>query len=128
MPRSGASASVAVGRRRHDHDEQMADEPLTEHVLQQLDPLPVTVRRMFGMDGLYLGERFFAVVSDGRLYFRTDDESRAEYVERGMQPLQAKFRPRGPKTVDRHFEVPPDILEDAALLQAWAMRAAAVKR
>jgi hypothetical protein len=42
--------------------------------------------------------------------------------------LQPKFRPRGPKTVDRHFEVPPDIFEDAALLQAWAMRAAAVKR
>jgi TfoX/Sxy family transcriptional regulator of competence genes len=103
-------------------------EELTAFILGKLDPLPVTVRRMFGMDGLYLGGTFFGVVSDGRLYFRTDDESRADCLERGMQPLQPKFRRRGPKTVDRHFEVPQDVIEDAALLNEWAARAAAVKR
>ncbi len=61
-------------------------------------------------------------------YFRTDDESRAAYTARGMPALQPKYRPRGPKTVDRHFQVPPDILADASLLREWALRAAEVRR
>jgi hypothetical protein len=41
-----------------------------------------------------------------------------------MPPLQPRHRPRGPKTVDRNFQVPQAILDDAAALRAWALRAA----
>lgn len=83
---------------------------------------------MFGGFGLYLDGAFFAVISDGALYFRTDDNSRNDYVGRGMQPLQPKHRPRGPKTVDRHFEVPAEVIADDEVLREWALRAAATSQ
>jgi TfoX/Sxy family transcriptional regulator of competence genes len=71
---------------------------------------------------------FFAVISDGRLYLRTDDESREAYTSRGMRPLKPRYRPRGKRTVDRNFEVPSVVLSDALALREWALRSAAVLR
>lgn len=97
-------------------------------MLEGLQPLPVTARAMFGGYGLYLEGAFFGVIDEGRLYFRTDDDSRPDYVDRGMTALQPKHRPRGPKTVDRNFEVPPDVMADASTLRSWALRAANARR
>ncbi len=84
---------------------------------------------MFGGRGLYLDGTFFGVIFNGKLYFRTDDESRPEYVARGMPALQPPpHRPRGPKTVDRNFEVPPEVLADGRMLKEWALPAACAKR
>jgi len=102
----------------------MSDEELRDRVLNLLGGLPVRSRRLFGGYGLYLQDKFFAVISEGKLYFRTDESSRPEYTRRGMPPLQPRHRPRGPRTVDRNFEVPTDVLEDADSLRAWAFRAA----
>jgi DNA transformation protein len=105
----------------------MSNDEARDAVLDALTPLPVTARRLFGGYGLYLEDRFFGVISDGRLYFRTDDASRTAYIERGMAALQPKHRPRGAKTVDRNFEVPADVQSDAETLRAWALRAREVK-
>ncbi len=105
----------------------MSNEEILAAVLERLQPLPVAARSMFGGKGLYCDGRFFGVIFDGVLYLRTDDESRGEYTSRGMPALQPKYRPRGPKTVDRHFQVPPNVLADDALLREWALRAAKVK-
>jgi DNA transformation protein len=104
------------------------DVRLRDHLLAALDGLPVRVRGMFGGYGLYMEDAFFGVISDGRVYFRTDDESRQLYRARGMQPLQPRHRPRGPKTVDRNFEVPGDVLSEGKQLRAWARRAASLRR
>lgn len=106
----------------------MTNDNLLATVLERLQPLPVTARSMFGGKGLYMDGRFFAVIFDGVLYFRTDDESRRDYTSRAMPALQPKYRPRGPKTVDRHFQVPPTVLARPSVLRKWALRAAAVKR
>jgi len=105
----------------------MADD-LLDVVVQRLEPLPVTTRSLFGGRGLYLDGAFFGFVTDGVLYFRTDDESRAAYIARGMAAFQPKRRPRGPKTVNRNFQVPDEIVASPALLKEWAVRAAAAKR
>jgi DNA transformation protein len=105
----------------------MSDDDLRDLLVAALDGLPVRSRRLFGGYGFYLDDRFFAVISEGRLYFRTDDDSRAPYVERGMSPLQPRYRPRGPKTVDRNFEVPAGVRNDAGALREWALRAAATQ-
>lgn len=102
----------------------MTDDDLRDRVFDALGGLPVRSRRLFGGHGLYLGDKFFAVISDGKLYFRTDEASRPAYRERGMPPLQPRHRPRGPKTVDRNFQVPQAILDDADALRTWALRAA----
>ncbi|MDP9238003.1 MAG: TfoX/Sxy family protein [Chloroflexota bacterium] len=102
----------------------METEEAKDNVVRGLAPLPVSVRTMFGGYGLFLEDRFFGVISDGRVYFRTDATSRADYLGRGMTAFQPRNRRRGPKTVDRNFEVPDDVLADANLLRDWALRAA----
>jgi DNA transformation protein len=93
-------------------------------VLEQLHEAgEVASRRMFGGVGLYLGEVFFALISDDTLYLRVDEESRGEYTARGMRA----FRPYAnrPQLSSRYFEVPADVLEDSSQLAAWARRALA---
>lgn len=105
------------------------DREIADAVLDRLAPLPVTLRSLFGLVGFYLNGQYFGFVSDGAVYFRTDEESKAAYVERGMRAFQPNSRPRGPKTVDRNFTVPKDVVEDEGRLKEWALRAAqAAKR
>ena len=100
----------------------MADESFKEFVLDQLRVLPeVRARAMFGAHGLYQGDFFFAILDEGRLFFKTDATSQADYTARGMGPFTYKSRGRV-HTMDYH-EVPPEVLENAAELVAWAQRA-----
>ena len=100
------------------------DQHTADSVLSRLAPLPVSVRRLFGLHGLYLEGQYFGFVSDGRLYFRTDKATRERYKSRRMAAFQPTNRPRGPKTVDRNFQVPQDVLQDDDVLRAWAIEAA----
>jgi len=100
-------------------------ESFADFVLDQLAGLDgVSARRMFGGHGLYREAVFFGIVHDGRLYFRTDEASRADYLARGMQP----FRPSQKQTLKNYFEVPVDIIESPRRLGEWALRAVAAAR
>ncbi|HET9700981.1 MAG TPA: TfoX/Sxy family protein, partial [Burkholderiales bacterium] len=93
-------------------------------VLDQLAGLGgVSARRMFGGHGLYLGDGFFGIIHDGRLYFRTDEGSRPDYEKAGMKP----FRPNAKQTLKNYLEVPVDVIEKPATLREWALRAAAAQ-
>jgi len=77
---------------------------------------------MFGGVGIYAGPVFFALIADDTLYFKVDDSNRADFVSRGMGP----FRPYGEEgETMQYYEVPPELLEDAEALRAWAERARA---
>ena len=96
------------------------DDGFLEFVLDQLSDLPgVRSRRMFGAYGLYQNDDFFAIVDGGKLYFRTDGDSKPEYENRGMKA----FAPTPKQVLKNYFEVPVDILEDDALLREWAKAA-----
>ena len=100
----------------------MADESFKEFVLDQLGALPeVRARAMFGAHGLYQGERFFGILDEGRLFFKTDEQSQADYVARGMEPFT--YESKGRVLTMSYHEVPPDVLENAPELVAWAQRA-----
>lgn len=102
----------------------MANESFNEFVREQLARLPgVEFRRMFGGEGLYLGEVFFGMHHRGRLYFKTDDASRPDCEAVGMGP----FQPSAKQCLPAYREVPAAVLEDAAKLCAWARRAAQCK-
>jgi DNA transformation protein len=84
---------------------------------------PVTSKRMFGGAGLYSGDLFFALLDDGRLYFKVDDSNRGEFEAAGMGP----FRPTGEGgEVMQYYEVPVEVLEDATALARWARKAVTV--
>jgi DNA transformation protein len=102
----------------------MATDDFVSFVLDQLSGLSgIRHRRMFGATGLYQGELFFAIVDDGRLYFRTDDQSRPEYESRGMKA----FQPTPGQVLKNYYEVPVDVLEDDTVLCEWARRAVAAQ-
>lgn len=92
-----------------------------EFVLDQLGNREVREKRMFGGSGLYHGDAFFGIVFRGRVYFKVNAATRAEYEERGMEP----FRPSEKQTMRSFREVPADVLEDAQQLREWARRAIA---
>ncbi len=95
-------------------------EEYLEYVLEQLEPVgPVVSRRMFGGVGLYMHEKFFAIVADDVLYFKVDEISRNDYEQLGMSP----FRPYKNRNASmRYFEVPIEVLEDTELLDVWVKR------
>lgn len=96
-----------------------------EFVLDQLGGVSdVRARAMFGAHGLYSGERFFGIVDEGRLFFKTDALSQADYTARGMGPFT--YEMKGRVMTMSHHEVPPEILENARELVAWAERAVEV--
>lgn len=100
----------------------MADESFKSFVLDQLSALPeLRAKAMFGAHGLYQADRFFAIVDEGRLYFKVDEQSRSAYVQRGMKPFT--YEMKGRMMTMHYYEVPPDVLENAVELVAWAGRA-----
>jgi DNA transformation protein len=76
---------------------------------------------MFGAHGLYSGEKFFGILDEGRLFFKTDAQSQADYAVRGMGPFT--YESKGKVLTMSYHEVPPDVLENAPELTAWAQRA-----
>ena len=100
----------------------MADESFKEFVLDQLRALPdVRAKAMFGAHGLYQDEHFFGILDEGRLFFKTDAQSQSDYVARGMEPFT--YESKGRTLTMSYHEVPPDVLENAPELVAWAHRA-----
>jgi DNA transformation protein and related proteins len=89
----------------------MINQSFKAFVLDQLAALPgVRAKAMFGGQGLYQGERFFGILMAGRLYFKTNDQTRSQYLRRGMSPfIYGKARQT---TIIKYYEVPPEILED----------------
>ena len=95
------------------------------YVLDQLAGLgAVSSRRMFGGAGLYRDDLFFGLIAQNVLYLRVDDSNRADYTARGLPP----FLPDAdrPQLSMSYYEVPADVLENAAELIGWARRSVAV--
>ena len=100
----------------------MTDNSFQEFVLDQLRALPeVRTKAMFGAHGLYQNEHFFGILDEGRLFFKTDASSQADYVARGMVPFTHESK--GRVVTMSYHEVPPDVLENPHELVFWARRA-----
>ena len=100
----------------------MADNSFKAFVLDQLSALPeVRARAMFGAHGLYQAGQFFAILDEGRLFFKTDAQSQADYTSRGMGAFT--YEMKGKVMTMAYHEVPSDVLENAPELTDWARRA-----
>jgi len=100
----------------------MPDNSFKEFVLDQLSALPdVRAKAMFGAHGLYQYGHFFAILDEGRLFFKTDAQSQADYVSLGMGPFS--YESKGRTLTMSYHEVPPDVLENPQRLVDWARRA-----
>lgn len=98
----------------------MADDSFKDFVVDQLEGVgDITVRKMFGGFGIYSEGTFFAIISDGVLYFKTNEKTRQRYSDAGMDC----FCPSEEQVLKNYFEVPPDILENREEICEWATEA-----
>lgn len=88
-----------------------------EEVLGKLPNL--SVRRLFGGAGVYADETIFGVFHEQRLYLKTDERTRAAFVERGSDALRA----RSGSVLTAYYEVPPEVVDDEEELLRWARQA-----
>ncbi len=58
------------------------------HVVDLLDRFgPCEAKRMFGGYGIFLDGLMFALIADGDLYLKADDETRDRFVAEGAEPF-----------------------------------------
>lgn len=83
----------------------------------------ITLRRMFGGEGIYAGEKIIGLVVDERLYLKTTEANRADYLAEGCKPFS--FR-RGKKiTATSYYAVPERLLDEPEEFSGWARKAQA---
>jgi len=70
---------------------------------------------------LYSADRFFAILDEGRLYFKASEATRADYQARGMGTFT--YEMKGREMAMSYYEVPPEVLEDRNEAIAWARKA-----
>ena len=81
----------------------------------------VTSRKMFGGWGIYRDGIFFALISDGELYFKVGKNNQADFEEIGSHPFE--YESRGKKITMRYWLVPEEIMEDREKFIRFAERA-----
>lgn len=97
----------------------------TRRVVDLLAPLgPVVCRSLLGTRGLYLEDRVFGLVADGRAYFRTSDATLPKYLRADAEPLRLSVDGEQPVEMEYHA-VPNHVLADRDLACAWAYEALA---
>jgi DNA transformation protein and related proteins len=96
-----------------------------DFVLDQLAVLPgLRARAMFGGHGLYEDGKFFAILFQGRLYFKVSARTRRAYEAHGMGPFTYEM-PQRTITMN-YYEVPAAVLENREAAVAWARAAVRV--
>jgi DNA transformation protein len=101
-------------------------EEFVAFVMDQLAGMgDVQNRRLFGGRGLARDGANFALLAGDGLFFVVDEQSRSKYLAAGMQPFWYTKK-TGRVWVRRYHQVPPEVLEDADTLVAWAEEAFAI--
>ena len=124
----GRLSSIAKPRRAAEASEER--DQFIAHIVDQLRRwAPVSVRRLFGGQGVYRGEQMFAFIRRDTLYLRTDEINRPDFEATGMGPLRVGKAENARIALSYH-EAPAEILDEPERLAQWAERAyaAALRR
>ncbi len=98
-----------------------------DKIVHQLNQVaPVTTRAMFGGYGLYADGIMFALIAYETLYFKVDDENRADYLEADMGPFL--YERHGKPIEMSYYQLPETILENPVTLLNWIEKSQAAAR
>ena len=103
----------------------VASDGFAEFLREQLAPLGrISMRRMFGKTGVFCDGFMLGMVRDNTLYFRVDDDNRAEFKEaESFPPLN--YEKKG-DTIDLAFwRAPERLFDEPEELVTWARAALA---
>lgn len=81
------------------------------------------VRSMFGGHGVYQDDRMFAILMEDRLYFKTDDATRADFQARELEPFT--YEMRGKTVSTGYYEAPPEVFDEPEAMRHWTALALA---
>lgn len=93
-----------------------SSEAFRRFILDQLAPLEVTPKSMFGGTGLYARGLFFGIVAMDKLYLKVGESNRRMFEREGMKA----FKPYAHRPASmKYYEVPLSVLESAPELERW---------
>jgi DNA transformation protein len=96
------------------------DEGLFAWVEEALEPLgKISLRKMMGGATLYLDGVIFAILDDGEIWFKADEETNAIWDGESCERFTVTFKDG---TVDRmnYRRAPSDVYDDPEAMQRWA--------
>jgi DNA transformation protein len=85
---------------------------------------PVTVRRMFGGAGIYADSTMFALVADGVIYLKADEQNLPAFEREQLEPFTYATKD-GRRGVMSYRRMPDRLYDDPDELATWARAALA---
>ena len=99
----------------------MGQSAYAEFVLEILRAwLPVSAKRMFGGHGIYHAGVMFALIADGQLYLKVDDQSRPAFEAKNLQAFV--YEAKGRRVSLSYFRAPDAMLDEPDVAREWAER------
>jgi DNA transformation protein len=86
----------------------------------------ISVRRMFGGAGVYSEGIMFALVADGDLYLKADEETIPAFRAAGAGPFT--YGAKGRRVVMSYWRLPDRLLDEPEELAQWAREAVRAAR
>ena len=103
------------------------DDGFIDFLHELLEPLGrIGTRAMFGGHGVYCDDLFIAIVIDGRLYLKVDEQTRDEFLAVGSAPFIYTSKSRAIEM--SYWNVPEEALDSPEQMRPWALRALAAAR
>jgi DNA transformation protein len=110
------AAGVAAARKRRT---MTADRQFATHVVDLLEPFGrCEARRMFGGFGIFHEGLMFALIADGNLYLKADDENRAAFEAEGSERFSYMKQDRQFRL--SYYSAPEAFFEDSGACLEWA--------
>lgn len=96
------------------------DEGLLEWVKEALEPLGVvTLRKMMGGATLYLDGTIFAILDEGEIWFKADDQTNAVWDAEGWERFSVTFKDGRVDTMN-YRRGPADVYDEPEAMRRWA--------
>ena len=96
------------------------DEGLLAWTEEALEPLGrLTMRKMMGGATLYLDGTVFAILDEGEIWFKADDETNALWDAQGCERFTYSFE-EGKIGTMNYRRAPADVYDDPEAMQRWA--------
>lgn len=75
-------------------------------------------RKMFGVQGIYFNDLMFAILDDEELFLKVDDESIAQFEQRGL--ARWSYKASDSQSKISYFAAPEEIYDDPDEAARWA--------
>ncbi|HEV2746913.1 MAG TPA: TfoX/Sxy family protein [Allosphingosinicella sp.] len=96
------------------------DEGLYAWVQEALEPIgQVSLRKMMGGATLYLDGTIFAIMDEGELWFKADDESNAIWDDAECERFSVTFKDGRVDTMN-YRRAPAEVYDEAEAMRRWA--------